>query len=254
MATSTQGHTIGRNTFVGTPKVTGGIWLVPQNVALPTDATSERPPEAVRLGGVSDEGYTYSEERSTDKKMDWNGDKVRSLQTSKDDSFEITFIEFLNPAVMGVLYGSDNVTVTPATATAGTEIAVRHVSDQLEHGSYIIDTFDGKTKRRRVIPDAQPATIEPIVEKPGDWSVYKVKFDIYPDSQGVTSYSYTVLDDATGTTPLAAGAKGETVHDTAKAANKDRVAGVTAEDKVAVDDKVAVADKAPVAAPAPQAK
>jgi hypothetical protein len=50
-------------------------------------------------------------------------------------------------------------------------------------------------------------------------------------------------------------AKGETVHDTAKAANKDRVAGVTAEDKAAekVEPVAAVADKAPVTAPA-QAK
>jgi hypothetical protein len=76
--------------------------------------------------------------------------------------------------------------------------------DQLEHGAYIIDTFDGKVRRRRCIPDAQPGKIEPIVEKPGDWSVYKVTFDIYPDSQGYTSYSYTVLNDATGTTPLKA--------------------------------------------------
>lgn len=194
-------HTLSRNTFVGVPKVTGGIWLVPQNVALPTDATTERPVESIRLGGVSEDGYTYSTERQTDKKRDWNGDKVRSLQTSKDDTFEITFIEFLNPEVMAVLHGSENVTVTPAAGAVGTQIEVRNVADQLEHGAYIIDTFDGKVKRRRVIPDAQPDKIEPIVEKPGDWSVYKVTFDIYPDSQGVTSYEYTVLDDAPAPVP-----------------------------------------------------
>jgi hypothetical protein len=196
-------HTLSKNTFVGVPKVAGGIWLVPQTLTLPTDAITERPVGCIRLGGVSEDGYTYMSERQTDQKRDWNGQKVRSLQTSMDDSFEITFIEFLNPEVMSVLYGEENVTVTPADATNGTQIAVRHAVDQLEHGAYIIDTFDGKVKRRRVIPDAQPGTIDPIVEKPGDWSVYKVKFDIYPDSQGYTSYVYTVLNDATGTTPLA---------------------------------------------------
>lgn len=188
-------HTDVSKTFVGIPKVTGGIWRVAQNLVLPTNAYDPRPVSAIRLGGVSDEGYTYSTERQTDKKKDWNGDKVRSIQQSKDDKFELTFIEFLNPNVMSLVYGDANVTVTPPSATHGTHIAVRNVADVLDHGAYIIDTFDGTVKRRRVVPDAQPETIDPIAEKPGDWSVYKVSFDLFPDSQGVTSYSYTELGD-----------------------------------------------------------
>lgn len=188
-------HTDVSKTFVGVPKVTGGIWLLPQNLTLPTTAYDARPGGAIRLGGVSDEGYTYTSERSTEKKKDWNGDKVRSIQTSKDDTLEITFIEFLNPNVMSLVYGADNVVVTPASVSHGTHIVTKSVADVLAHGAYIIDTFDGKVKRRRTVPDAQPDKIDPIAEKPGDWSVYKVTFDIFPDSQGVTSYTYTELDD-----------------------------------------------------------
>lgn len=195
-------HTLSKNTFVGVPKVAGGIWLVPQTLTLPTDALSERPDGCIRLGGVSEDGYTYSSERQIEKRKDWNGQVVRSLQTSIDDMFETTFIEFLNPELLGVLYGTENVTVTPADATNGTQIAVRHSVDQLAHGAYIIDTLDGKVKRRRCIPDAQPDTIEPIVERPGELSVYKCTFSIFPDTQGFTSYVYTVMADATGTTPL----------------------------------------------------
>lgn len=191
-------HTEVSNTFVGVPKITGGIWRVPQNIVLPTDASSDRPDECIRLGGVSEDGYEFTSERSIEKRKDWNGDKVRTLQTSKDDSFMLTFIEFLNPDVMAVVYGDDNVTVVPATATSGTQITVRDVADVLQHGAYIIDTFDGKVKRRRCIPDAQPSKIDPISEKPGDWSVYKVTFDLFPDSQGVTSYLYMELDDKVG--------------------------------------------------------
>ncbi|MGB3481139.1 MAG: hypothetical protein WBB07_02850 [Mycobacterium sp.] len=72
---------------------------------------------------------------------------------------------------------------------------MRHVADVLDHGAYIIDTFDGKVKRRRCVYDAQPDTIDPIAEKPGDWSVYKIKFDLFPNSQGVTSDVFTELDD-----------------------------------------------------------
>lgn len=200
--TTPTAHTLSKNTFVGKPTITGGIFLVPQSVTLPTDATSARPAECIRLGGVSEDGYTYSSERQVEKRRDWNGQMVRSLQTSMDDMFEITFIEFLNPDLLAALYGTDNVTVTPADATNGTQIAVRHSVEQMEHGAYIIDTFDGKVKRRRTIPDAQLDKLDPIVEKPGDWSVYKASFACFPDTQGFTSYVYTVLNDATGTTPL----------------------------------------------------
>lgn len=188
-------HTDVSKTFVGTPKVTGGIWRLPQNLVLPTNAYDARPGGAIRLGGVSDDGATYMSERSTTKKRDWNADKVRSVQSSKDDSFKVTFIEFLNPTVMAEVYGTANVQVTAPTVSHGTQIAVKSVADVLDHGAYIIDTFDGKVKRRRCIPDAQPDKIDPVMEKPGDWSVYKVTFDIFPDSQGVTSYTYTELGD-----------------------------------------------------------
>lgn len=188
-------HTNVANTFVGTPKVTGGIWKVPAGITLPATAYDPRPAGCIRLGGVSDEGYTYQSERQTDKKKDWNGDKVRSIQQSKDDTLEITFIEFLNPNVMALAYGEDNVTVIPATAEHGTHIATRSVADQLDHSAYIIDTFDGKVKRRRVVYDAQADKIDPVAEKPGDWSVYKITFDLFPNSQGSTNDTFTELND-----------------------------------------------------------
>lgn len=166
-----------------------------QNIVLPTTAYATRPVSSIRLGGVSDEGYLYTSERTTDKKRDWNSDKVRSIQTSKDDSFEITYIEFLNPNVMAEVFGDSNVTVTPSSASHGTHIATKSLADVLGHNAYIIDTFDGTVKRRRTVPDAQVDKMEPIAEKPGDWSVYKLTYDLFPDSQGVTSYTYTELGD-----------------------------------------------------------
>ena len=230
--TTPTAHTLSKNTFVGVPKITGGIFLVPQNVALPTDATTARPAECIRLGGVSEDGYTYSSDRTIERRKDWNAQAVRSLQTSMEETFEITYIEFLNPELLAALYGTDNVTVTPADATNGTQIAVRHSVEMLEHGAYIIDTFDGKVKRRRCIPDAQLESMEPIVEKPGDWSVYACKYSVYPDSQGFTSYVYTVLNDATGTTPLAADAD-------AKAAANKAAAEQAALDKAVAAEKTA---------------
>ena len=148
-------HTEVKNTFVGVPKVTGGIWRYSQAVVLlPTTAYAARPVGGVRLGGVSDDGYTYSSQRQTEKKKDWNGDKVRNIQQSKDDTFKCVFIEFLNPAVMELVHGEENVVVTDADETHGTHIATASKADVLGHYAYIIDTFDGSVTRRRVIPDA----------------------------------------------------------------------------------------------------
>ncbi len=189
------GFTNVAKTYVGVPKLTGGIYRYPTSTVMPTTAYATRPGGGTFLGGVDDSGYTYHSERATDKKKDWNGDKVRSIQTSKDDTFEVTYIEFLNSNVMAEVFGNANVTVVASSAAHGTHIATKSLADVLGHNGYIIDTFDGTVKRRRVIPDAQVDKMDPIAEKPGDWAVYKLTYDIYPDSQGATSYTYTELGD-----------------------------------------------------------
>lgn len=192
-------HTNVDNTFVGIPQLTGGIFRYPQSVTLPTNAYAARPAGGTNLGGVSDAGVTWMSTRDTDKKRDWNGDKVRKIQTSKDDSFKITYVEFLNPAVIAEIYGADNVTSTVADAAHGTLISAKSNAEILGHYGYIVDTFDGsgtqQVKKRRVIADAQVDVVEDIEEKPGDWSVYTVTYDLFPDSQGNTSYIYYELAD-----------------------------------------------------------
>lgn len=192
-------HTNVKNTFVGTPQLTGGIWRYAQTVTLPTDAFTARPNGGIRLGGVSDDGVTWMSERNTTKKRDWNGDKVRSVQESKDDSFKITYIEFLNPNIIAEVYGSSNVTVVPPSVSHGTQITAKSNADVLGHYGYVVDTFDGpvgnQVKKRRVLPDAQVDKIDDVAEKPGDWSVYTVTYDLFPDSQGNTSYIYYELND-----------------------------------------------------------
>lgn len=188
-------HTNVANTFVGVPKVTGGIFRYSQSIVLPTDAYATRPVGGARLGGCSDAGVTWMSTRNTEQKYDWNGDKVRKIQSSKDDKFKITYIEFLNPEVIAEVFGEANVTVVPAGAEHGTLISAKSNADVLGHHGYIVDTLDGSVKKRRVIPDAEVAEIDDVAEKPGDWSVYTVTYDMFPDSQGNTSYVYYELGD-----------------------------------------------------------
>jgi hypothetical protein len=68
--------------------------------------------------------------------------------------------------------------------------------------------------------------------------VYKCTFSIYPDSQGYTSYVYTVLNDATVTTPLKVDAKVDPAVADAKAEANKAAAQAAADAKA----EAAVAD------------
>ena len=200
-------HTNVKNTGVLVPKATGGIFRYPLGTPLPTDPWTPRPIVPnwdSRMGGVSDEGATSNTKRDTDKKKDWNGDKVRGVQTGKDDTLKVTYIEPLNPRTMEEYFGKANVTVTAATAEHGTLIAAKSNSDVLPHYAYIIDVFDGNVRKRRCLPDAQVAEIGDEVWKSSDWAVYPLTYDLFPDLAGNTFYDYTELDDKLVTTALTA--------------------------------------------------
>jgi hypothetical protein len=191
-------HTNVRNTGVWVPKGLGGVFRYPLGTPLPTDPWSPRPVVPgwdPRLGGCDDTGVTWTTKRDTDKKKDWNGDKVRGVQTGKDDTWKLKYIEPKNPRVMEEYFGKANVTVTEATTQHGTLITAVSNSDVLPHFSYIVDVFDGAVRKRRCIPDAQVAENGDEIWQSKDWTALEFTYDMFPDLAGNTFYDYTELDD-----------------------------------------------------------
>ena len=191
-------HTNVRNTQVARAGLAGGIFRYPLGTVLPTDATSVRPTIAgwnPRLGGCDETGFTVSSKRDKDNKRDWNGDKVRSIQTGKDDTGKFVLIEPKSPQAKAMLYGDANVTVVPATASHGTQITAQSTSDVLPHHSYVVDTIDGDDKIRTCIADAQVSETGDIIFQSKDWTVYGITLEMFPDSQGRTWVEYTELND-----------------------------------------------------------
>lgn len=191
-------HTNVRNTGVWVPKGLGGVFRYPLGTPLPTDPWSPRPVVPgwdPRLGGCDDTGVTWNTKRDTDKKKDWNGDKVRGVQTGKDDTWKLKYIEPKNPRVMEEYFGKANVTVTEATTQHGTLITAVSNSDVLPHFSYIVDVFDGAVRKRRCIPDAQVAENGDEIWQSKDWTALEFTYDMFPDLAGNTFYDYTELDD-----------------------------------------------------------
>ncbi|MEC4616195.1 hypothetical protein [Tsukamurella tyrosinosolvens] len=192
-------HTNVKNTGVYKPGQAGGVFRFPLGTILPTDASSPLPVIPgwdPRVSGCSEDGFVTSTKRDIERKKDWNGDKVRAIQTGKDDTAKCTFIEPKSPAMKELVFGASNVTVTAATASHGTQIASVSNSLTLEHYAYVVETWDGNDKNRMCIPDAQATEIGDD-QKAGskDWSVREITFDLYPDLAGNTYYEYDELDD-----------------------------------------------------------
>lgn len=191
-------HTDVKKTAVWVPKNLGGVFRYPLGTPLPTNPWSPRPVIPgwdPRLGGCDDTGVTWNIKRDTDKKKDWNGDKVRSVQTGKDDTWKLKYIEPKNPRVMEEYFGKANVTVDEATVLHGTLISAVSNSDVLPHFSYIVDVFDGPDRKRRCIPDAQVAENGDELWQSKDWTALEFTYDLFPDLAGNTFYDYTELDD-----------------------------------------------------------
>ena len=191
-------HTDVRKTGVFKPGVNGGIFRYPLGTVINPLPSSPRPTVAgwdSRIGGVDEEGMSLSTKRDQDKKKDWNGDKVRSIQTGKDDTAKFKLIEPKSASAKRMLFGDGNVDVTDATVSSGTIIATKSNSDMLEHFTYVADTLDGSDRVRTIFPDAQVSEVGDIVYQSTDWTVYEVTLELFPDLAGNTWYERTELDD-----------------------------------------------------------
>lgn len=191
-------HTNVKNTQVAKPGSLGGVFRFPLGTILPTDASSPLPIIAdwvSRIGGCDEDGWTTSTKRDQEKKKDWNGDKVRAIQTGKDDTGKFKLIEPKSPEAKKMVYGDSNVTVTPATVSSGTKIEAHSNSDVLPHNAYVVETWDGDDKIRTCINDAQVSEIGDIVFQSKDWTVYEITLDLFPDIAGDTWVEYTELAD-----------------------------------------------------------
>lgn len=172
------------NVSVGKPSAAGGIFAGDTSVAAPTDATTALPAGLAGLGYVSDEGLTNTIEIDTTDIIAWGGDKVLTVRTSRSESFTWTFIE-TNAAVLGEVYGPDNV-----TDSAG-DLTVVHNNKDLPARLYVFEILlTGNKVKRIVVPNGQIVEVGDIVYVDGEPIGYPVTLSCYPDSSGNTVYEY----------------------------------------------------------------
>lgn len=179
------------NVAVGKPKVTGGAYRAPLGTALPTDSTTALDVAFKGLGYVGENGVEFNPSRSTDKKKAWGGDIVKVLQTEYSETWSCTLIEYRNPEVQKTVFGDGNVTVTPATSTTGTLIAVKHNGDVLPRMEYVFEMVEGTGSSRVILPNAQLTEVGSVTYSDEDIVAYEVTFEAFEDASGNNSYEYS---------------------------------------------------------------
>lgn len=177
------------NVTYGKPKVSGSVYRASTSAALPTSAETELSSTVwTALGYISDDGVTNDGSISTEEVRAWGGDVVLDAQTEKTDKFTMTFIETLNPEVLKVIHGSDNVSGTLLTG-----ITVNANGDEKEEYAYVIDMImRGNVLKRIVIPDAKVTEIGEVSYTDAGPVGYEVTLTAYADDDGQTHYEYII--------------------------------------------------------------
>lgn len=179
--------------LVGAPDqngTSGAISVAPLGTALPTDAVSELDQDFKAGGYVSNDGVSLSPDMSTNDIIDWDGTVVRTLVESFKGTLKVTFIQ-LDGDTAKLVYGENNVTVTPANASHGEQIAIAMGAQLPDPASYVIRMKDGKNLIRIVLPNAQPTQWDEITFQKTEAIPLATTLTCYPDGDGKSIYIYT---------------------------------------------------------------
>ena len=186
-----------RNVMTGAPDVrySGGFFIgTPAQDAdlFPTSATEEASTVIERLGlesggYITSDGVSESEDRSTEKILDWNLDVIDIVETEYSLQLTVTFAEAANAAVLKFLYGEENVEVTESG------VYIKKKSREMPSSAIMFD-IKGKNgaKGRAYGDECQVASIGEIAYNKQGLIQYEATIDVLNDVTG--TYLHTWLD------------------------------------------------------------
>jgi hypothetical protein len=181
----------------GKPKVGGAIFRAPKGTTLPTDATSALDPAFKDIGFVSEDGVTNANSRESEDIKAWGGVTVLSSQTDVTDTWQAQFIESLNPEVLKMVFGENNVT---GDLTTGITVTVN--AEEALEAAYVFDMIlKGGVLKRVVLPCAKMSELGETVYKDDEAIAYDVTLTALPDEKENMHYEYIVTPAQPGPTP-----------------------------------------------------
>jgi hypothetical protein len=186
------------NVAAGSPLVTGGILAAPIGTALPTNAYSALNAAFVGLGYADENGLRPSgDAASTTDIKAWGGAIVASLtDTPMVKRYRFTLIEVFNQDVNEFIYGTGNVTVTAASGSVGTLIAVADKGTEPGPYSMAFEMRYGDKKKRIIVPNGKVKILAELEYVDSNITGWECEVTCLADASGNYTYPYTEDDDA----------------------------------------------------------
>lgn len=175
-----------QNVSVAKPKVGGAIFVAPVGTTLPTDVTTALDTAFQNVGYISEDGVVNTNSPDTDTIKEWGGASVGKIDNGKDDTWQFTMIEALNPTPLKLVYGADNVS---GTLTEG--ITVKANSNEQADVALVIDMIlKGGALKRVVLPSAGVSEVGEVTYAATSAIGYQTTLLATPDAKGNTHYEY----------------------------------------------------------------
>ena len=175
-----------QNVSVAKPKVGGAVFVAPVGTELPTDVTTALNAAFQNVGYISEDGVVNTNSPDTDTIKEWGGASVGKIDNGKDDTWQFTMIEALNPTALKLVYGADNVS---GTLAAG--ITVKANSNEQADVALVIDMIlKGGALKRVVLPSASVSEVGEVTYAATSAIGYQTTLLATPDKDGNTHYEY----------------------------------------------------------------
>lgn len=182
------------NVLVGAPEqlVTGAIQSAPLGTDLPEKPGDTLDPAFTSSGYVTEEGVTLTPERSTTDIKDWSGATVRRILEEFNGTLAWGHLE-INEESLRNYAGDDNVEVTPATSSTGTQITTKLGAYELPRKSWVFRMKDGDARILIKVPVGQITEQGEIAFTKTGAITLPVTLTTYPDENG--NNIYIITDD-----------------------------------------------------------
>lgn len=170
----------------------GYIWVAPLGTELPSDAITDLDSSFMGLGYISEDGLTEPASlEAGDDIIAAGGDTVATGDPTFSKTWTGTCIEALNDNLLKVAFGSDNVTITAASASEAGSITIEEKSRELTHYVIVVDELlKDKRRRRNVMADATFLITGDITHSHSSLMNYEFTITAYPTSSAPAQTVY----------------------------------------------------------------
>lgn len=180
------------NVFVGSPDqaTTGAILSGPQTDTIPDSIDDFIFSGLTDSGYVNEDGVTITPEDSTESIKDWSGAEIRRILTEFTGTIAWTHLE-LSAGAARNYFGDDQVELTPATGSTGTQMRAALGKNSLPTKAWYFKVKDGDKRVVVFVPHGQITSRGEIPLTATGAITLPVELATYPDAAGQNIYIYT---------------------------------------------------------------